>query len=335
MAVSAFRRDVTTGAWALIAPERSRRPHDWRSEYLPRGPILPFDPSCPFCPGNEHLLPSIVSEVAASAEPGWQVRVVPNKYPAVCSDANLVAKPANADTVAGRGLHRVIIESPRHDPDFDALTDQQATAVLSVYHTQFVELAQRPGTKSVILFRNWGVLAGASSPHPHSQIISLGINAPQMTRSELWARDYYARYRRCAACDYVQSELQDRHRIVEVTRSFVALVPFAATQPFEVHIWPTRHLASFASAEASELADLAMLLRRVLQRLKKVIGDAPYNWVVDSTTPREQESPFLHWRFRLLPALVIPGGFEFGAGLPINPSSPEEDARTLRGAVKH
>ncbi len=322
---------MTTGAWVLIAPERGRRAPQGR--YPPRRPIPAFDPACPFCPGNEHLLPGIVSEVAAAAAPGWHVRVAPNKYPAMREDLSHVTEAADAQRIEGYGAHRVIIESPRHDADFDTLADEDIALVLGVYRTQFVELAQQPGTESVILFRNRGVPAGASLQHPHAQIISLPVRPPQIARSQDWARDEYDRRKQCATCNFVQSELQDELRVVEATSHFVALVPFAAASPFEVHILPVRHVPSFAQVGEHELADLAALLRLVSRGLKQVLGDVPYNWVIDSATMREEGSPFLHWRMRILPALVTPGGFELGAGLPINPSIPEEDAQALRLAI--
>lgn len=322
---------MTTGAWVLIAPERGGR--TLQDQTPPRGPTPAFDRACPFCPGNEHLLPGIVSEVAAPTASGWHIRVAPNKYPAVHEDLSHATGEADTQKIKGYGAHRVIIDNPRHDADFDTLTEEELTSVLCVYRTQFVELAERPRTESVILFRNRGVPAGASSRHPHAQIISLPIRPPQIARWQDWARDYYDRHNRCATCSFVQSELEDRLRVVEATTHFVALVPFAAASPFEVHIFPARHLPSFAQVDGHELADLAALLRRVLRRLKQVLGDMPYNWVIDSATMREEGGPFLHWRMRIRPALVVPGGFELGAGLPINPSVPEEDAEALRLAV--
>ena len=329
--MSEFRQDSTTGAWVLIAPERARRTRQDRAPE--RRPIPAFDPACPFCPGNENLLPEIVSEVAAAAAPGWQVRVAPNKYPAVREDVSSETGAADARTIEGHGTHRVIIESPRHDADFDTLTGEGLNSVLGVYRAQFAELADRSGTESVILFRNRGVAAGASLPHPHAQIISLPMRPPQIVLSEHWARDHYDRHERCAACSMIQSELEDGRRIVEATAHFAAFVPFAAACPFEIHVYPVRHVPCFAQAAERELADLATLLRRVLRRLKHTIGDAPSNWVLDSAVAREQESPFLHWRLRIRPALAVWGGFELGAGIPINPSLPEKDAGALRSAA--
>jgi UDPglucose--hexose-1-phosphate uridylyltransferase len=327
--VSEFRQDVTTGAWSLIAPERSRRARAWSTEHQEAN-VPSFDPSCPFCPGNEHLLPGVISEVPADAGPDWRVRVVPNKYPAVQPDAPSTQSPADRARFAGYGAHRVIIETPLHNADLDALTDIQVAILLETYQAQFSELAQQPGIKSVILFRNRGVRAGATLQHPHSQIISFGMLAPQLATADAWAREHYSQGQACVSCRYVEAELRARDRLIEEGRHFIALVPFAAAGPFEIHVLPLRHEACFIQAQASELSELASLLPRAVRRLKAVIGDTPYNFVIDSAT--EPHLPYRHWRLRLLPHLVIPGGFESGTGLSINPSQPEEDAELLRAA---
>lgn len=205
--------------------------------------------------------------------------------------------------------------------------------MLKTYQAQFAELAQQPGIKSVIMFRNRGVRAGASLQHPHSQIISLGMVAPRLAAADAWARENYARTRACVSCRYIEAELRDRRRVIEETEHFVALVPFAAAGPFEMHLLPLRHEASFARAEARELAELASLLPCAVRRLKAVVGDAPYNFIIDSAITTEP-IPYLHWRLRIVPELVVPGDFELGAGLPINPSQPEEDAEHLRATER-
>jgi len=131
----------------------------------------------------------------------------------------------------------------------------------------------------------------------------------------------------------MHNALRDRRRVIEETEHFVALVPFAAAGPFEMHLLPLRHEASFARAEARELAELASLLPCAVRRLKAVVGDAPYNFIIDSAITTEP-IPYLHWRLRIVPELVVPGGFELGAGLPINPSQPEEDAKHLRATER-
>jgi UDPglucose--hexose-1-phosphate uridylyltransferase len=71
-----------------------------------------FDPTFPFCPGNEGQLPGIVAEMPAREPPGWRVRVVPNEYPAVCP--NTLEVPfldLHHMIMRGYGHHEVVIEA--------------------------------------------------------------------------------------------------------------------------------------------------------------------------------------------------------------------------------
>ena len=78
-----LRRDPIVGRWVIIATERARRPTD-----LTPCPPAPQPALCPFCEGNEDKTPR---EVYVSGRPpslppngpGWKVRAVPNRFPAL------------------------------------------------------------------------------------------------------------------------------------------------------------------------------------------------------------------------------------------------------------
>ena len=182
------------------------------------------------------------------------------------------------------------------------------------------------------MFRNYGQRAGASLAHPHAQIVALDFVPPKLAATDEWAREYYVEHGRCALCAELDIELKSGARVVEANDAFVALVPFAAEHPFELWIVPRRHEASFGALTDEGLPAFAALLGRSLRRLSASLADPPYNFVVDSAPKDELAAPHLHWRLRIVPDVAIWGGFELGTGLPINPSSPEDDARVLRAA---
>jgi len=279
------------------------------------------------------MLPGILEEVPLDGVPGWQVRVVPNKYPALHMDAVLAqAARRGGMAMAGYGYHHVIIESPRHDADLASMSDGEIEAVLAAYHRRFVWLSEQPHIQRVILFRNYGPTRGASLAHPHAQLVALAMTPPDLQASVELARAWHEHHGRCVLCDEMELERADGQRLVGGTEFFTALVPFAAMCPFEVWLVPKRHQASFAEIERDELRDMGLLLRNTLCRLRSVLGDPPYNFVVDSAGPIEAGRPDLHWRLRIAPGLATPGGFELATGMSINPSSPEDDACALRNA---
>lgn len=332
--MSELRQDRATGRWVIIAPERGGRPQDARSGSASPRLALPYDPSCPFCPGNEHFLPGIIHEIPTGGSPGWCVRVVPNKYPALRPQGGPMPEAVALRTAAaGFGYHEVIIETARHDADLSTLSDLELQAVVRTYQHRFSELAAKPGIKSVLVFRNHGARGGASLRHPHSQVIAMAMVPPRFVAAAARGHEEFNRTGRCATCVELHEELADGRRVVEATERFVVLVPFAAGGPFELTITPRQHQASFGQADGRDRAALGELLRGSLRRLNALLADPPYNYVIESALTGDADPADSHWRLRIVPQLVTLGGFELASGLSINPSLPERDAEALRGAA--
>ncbi len=65
--------------------------------------------------------------------PGWSVRVVPNKYPALTQSNPWSGNNDNFyDSQNGVGAHEVIVESPDHVTSLAALDLDQLTNVLGI-----------------------------------------------------------------------------------------------------------------------------------------------------------------------------------------------------------
>jgi len=332
--VSEFRQDRITGAWVIIAPERGHRPQDGRAAMDADPPVSAA--ACPFCRGNEAMLPTIIEETAGGEAPGWLTRVVANKYPALRADAPLLP-PADAcgPGMPGYGVHEVIVETARHDGDLTTLTAPELDAVVRTYQRRFAGLAQRTGIRTALVFRNHGRRAGASLIHPHAQAIAMGMVPPLFAAIAQRAQAHFEQKGQCLMCACLEHELEQAHRIVEATERFVVLVPYAAEKPFELWIVPRRHQASFAEPDEGELSELGRVLLRALRCLDAVAGSPPYNFAIESPATNGFNATFLHWRLRIVADTARPGGFELGSGMTINPSSPESDAATLRAAMRN
>jgi UDPglucose--hexose-1-phosphate uridylyltransferase len=235
--------------------------------------------------------------------------------------------------MAAHGHHEVVIESPRHDLDPASMSKHDVGVLIAVYRQRYSELIARPGIATVILFRNHGAAGGASLAHPHSQLVALGTSPQRLRSIADWMQRGMKKSGRCVTCDELAHEATDGRRIVDDTPDFLVLVPFAATTPFEIWLVPKRHQPSFIQIGDGECAELGRLLRNALRRLKSVHGNPPYNLILESFDDLARDAPHAHWRLRVEPDLVVRGGFEVGTGLPINPSSPEQDAASLRSAV--
>ena len=330
--MSELRRDPTTDAWVIIAPERGRRPRQGPPQLKkPTVHALPFDPRCPFCPGNESQLPAIIAEMPSAHTPGWRTRVVPNKFPAVSQGVTCTKqKSALYQTAAGRGNHEVVIESPRHDHDLTTMSEGHVRDVLATCRSRYEALMADRAAASVIVFRNRGKIAGASSPHPHAQLIALDTIAPLMQARQATMLSYYQKENRCVLCDIITHERDNGSRVVNEDGAFLTIVPFAAHTPCEMWLLPKHHQADFGDLPDNEVELLAIALRDALARLSAALDDPAYNYVIDSAAKGASGIPALHWYLRILPQVTAPAGFELGSGLAINPSLPEEDAAMLR-----
>ncbi len=74
---------------------------------------------------------------------------------------------------------------------------------------------------------------------------------------------------------------------------------------------------------------IAVALRDTVRRLRAVLGDAPYN-VVIQTAPRDAE-PF-HWYVDVIPRVSVIAGFEQATGVLVNTVPPEDATVALRAA---
>jgi UDPglucose--hexose-1-phosphate uridylyltransferase len=325
------------GRWVIISTERARRPSDFAnggaaSAGSRRAGV------CEFCPGREARTPDEVLAVrgpgGGANAPGWTVRVVPNKFPALRIEGELEPSGEGLyDRISGVGAHEVIIESPDHGATLATLSVEQMTDVLRAYRDRMRDLRQDPRFEYVIIFKNHGEGAGASLEHPHSQLIATPT-VPSMVEEELeGALRHFRNKKRCIWCDVVHQERRAGGRVVLDDGGFVALAPFAPRFPFETWILPAEHRSSYEDMEGADLRGLARLFGEVLARMRRVLGDPPYNFMLHSAPLKAEARDHFHWHLEIIPRLTRMAGFEWGTGFFINPTPPEVAAQFLRGEV--
>ncbi|MBI1796494.1 MAG: galactose-1-phosphate uridylyltransferase [Candidatus Eisenbacteria bacterium] len=329
-----LRKDPVVGRWVIISTERSRRPTNFTA-----GSHTKSGGFCPFCPGNEDKTPpevyAIRPEGGVANGPGWSVRVVPNKFPALQIEGGLDRRGEGLyDRMNGVGAHEVIIESPDHDAELADLPAEHIRDVLLAYRERMLDLNGDRRLRYVLIFKNHGAAAGATLEHTHSQLIATPI-IPRVLQEELeGSRRYFELKERCVFCDVVHQETEDGNgrRVVGMTDGFVALEPFAPRFPFETWILPRRHDAAFHSTDdpANEYLELAGLLRDTLRRLNQALDRPPYNFVLHTSPVSDGDLEYFHWHIEIMPHLTNVAGFEMGSGFHINPTPPEDAAQYLR-----
>ena len=327
-----LRKDPIIGRWVIISTERGKRPHDFVVE-----PEVTKGGFCPFDEGNEHTTPP---EVLAYRDPGtepnspgWQLRVVNNKFPALATEGELDrAGEGMFDKMNGVGSHEVIIESPDHHLTLATIPVEGFYRVLKAYRDRIVALSEDPRFRYVLIFKNQGRAAGASLEHSHCQLIALPI-VPLNVAEELHGAHQYYRYKeRCVYCDLILQELDDGRRLVAENDDFVTVCPFAPRFPMEAWILPKRHSPRFEEGTKHEYRNLARAMQDVLRRLGHVLTAPPYNYVIHSSPVNEADYTYYHWHIEIMPKLTQVAGFEWGTGFYINPVPPEDAAAQLRSA---
>ena len=326
-----LRKDPIVGRWVIIATDRAKRPQDFN-----QGPVTPpakpaFDP---FLEGNEEATPAEILAYRAPHsqpnKPGWRVRVVPNKFPALQVEGTLNKRGDGIyDLMNGVGAHEVIIECPHFETNMTRLPVDAIREVLWVYRDRMVDLKRDPRLVQGLIFKNKGALAGATLDHTHSQLIVTPVVPITVWEEMTGALEFYNYRGRCIYCDMIQQELATNSRIVLETPGFLVICPFASRFPFETWILPKQHSSHYENIQRQGIEELGVVLKTVLCKLELALDDPPYNYIVHTAPFNTQELTHYHWHIEIIPRLTRVAGFEWGSGFYINPVLPEQAAAFL------
>jgi UDPglucose--hexose-1-phosphate uridylyltransferase len=329
-----LRQDPATKEWVIIATERMQRPHEFRRAAA--RPAQPeYDPECPFCPGREgRTPPELLSrrETGAANEPGWSVRVIPNKFAALVPVGNTERLLLDGffRHMDGVGYHEVVIETAGHNRFIHSMSQAEVEEVLHAYRDRYLGLRQDRRVKLILIFKIHGEAAGTSLKHPHSKIVATPVVPAYVRRKCEEAIRYFDATGRCLYMDILNAEAQSGQHVILETDCFLVFHPFASHVPFETWIVPKRHRPSFGQASMEELRDLAAILKESLHRLAGLLNDPDYNYVIHSAPVDGEDEEYFLWHLEIVPRLTQIAGFEIGSGMRINTACPEETARAMR-----
>ncbi|MCK4591517.1 MAG: galactose-1-phosphate uridylyltransferase [Candidatus Latescibacteria bacterium] len=312
--MSELRWNPVLREWVVTATHRMERPQmpqDW----------------CPFCPGSGRV-PS-----------DYDVYIYPNDFP------TFSIPPPQADiegtelfrTEKAVGACEVVLYTPEHNSSLAQLPVDHIVKLIALWKSRYQELGSRPEIKYVLEFENKGEVIGVTMPHPHGQIYAFPFIPPKLQTELDSAAEYQRQKGRCLFCDVIAEEKTDRRRIIGQNNSFVAILPFYARFPYEVHIFSQRHLLSFLDFDEQHLQDLARILKFVLLKYDNLYGFSfPYMMLIHQSPTDGQEHNYYHFHIEFYPPyrsrtkLKYLASCESGAGTFINDSCPEEKAKELR-----
>ena len=309
-----LRFDPLRREWVAFATERNDR------TFLPTD----FCPLCPSGPGGRSEVPLETFEIV----------VFENRFPAFGPD-RVNDRPARPS----RTGCEVVVYTPEHELTLARLPLDRVRLLVDVWADRYRELGSRPEVNYVYIFENKGEEVGVTLHHPHGQIYALPFVPPFADAELRAARERLDGTGACLHCEQIQREAGGP-RAVFAEGSMVAFVPYAARWPYEVHVYPRRHVASIAELDQDERAELAAALLRATGAYDRHFGfSTPYVMALHQAPTDGRAWPEAHLHFEFYPPhrrsdrLKYLAGVELGAGTFVNDTNPEDTAAQLRGAV--
>lgn len=294
------RYNPLTGEWVLVAPGRLKRPWQGKVEKaaIPTRPV--YDPGCYLCPGNERA--------GGQRNPKYDSTflfdndfssLTPDTPPSDVNDRDIIKAESES------GICRVICFSPRHDLTLAEMRTDDIKRVVEVWKEEYLRLGSLENVKHVQIFENKGELMGCSNPHPHCQIWAESSIPVEPAKELLRMRDYHRGKGKCLLCEYVAIEMESRERLVYENESFITVVPFWASWPFETMILPKRHLDSIARLDGKGTHDYAAALHEVTVRYDNLFEVSfPYSSGIHQAPTDGGSYPEMHFHMHFYPPLL-------------------------------
>ena len=220
-----LRKDPIVGRWVIISTDRAKRPTDFVRENMKiKGGF------CPFCYGNETKTPPEIQAYRPNPNggpppqrdtPGWTVRVVPNKFPALGIEGTLNRQAEGMfDRMNGIGAHEVIIETPDHTASLATLPPKRIEDVWT-FRDRILDLKKDRRFKYVPIFR---ITERRRSLLERALAADCAAYSPINVVQELRAKQYSpARNAACSAT--LSGEMDTGTRIVAENENFLTLAP--------------------------------------------------------------------------------------------------------------
>jgi UDPglucose--hexose-1-phosphate uridylyltransferase len=323
--VSELRWNPLLGEWVATATQRQDRT------------FLPPKDYCPLCPTRPGGFPT---EVPA---PNYDIAVFENRFPSLRKDPEpqTVESSDLYPVRPSQGICEVVLYSPNHNSSLAQEPVEQIYKLVRVWTDRFRELSLLDFVKYVFIFENKGEAIGVTLHHPHGQIYAYPFIPPRIATELAQAASHHKQTGRCLICDIQTEEQTDGRRIVAENDSFIALLPFFARWPYEVHIYSRRHFQALTDMSASEQRDLAAMLKMILVAYDKLFAISfPYMMVMHQRPTDDAVYDTYHFHIEFYPPLRSANrlkylaGSETGAGMFINDTLPEEKALELRQLVE-
>lgn len=336
---SELRFDLVSKDWVVIAAGRARRAESFKRRK--RTKIRMSKKDCPFCNIETQEKPVLIyyrgKKVPFEGNKipkNWSTIVFPNKYPALLPYSKLEKKKEGKfyQTMNAIGFCE-LVTTRDHQKHFPHFKTSQIKEIFDAYQQRYLDLMRKPFVNYVSIFHNHGVEAGASQPHPHSQIITTPLIDIDLKKALSNSGKYFKKSKRCVYCEMNAWEKKVKKRIVFENKYFLAICPFASKAAFQVIVSPKKHSAHFERISEKDKRYLSEAFGAVFKALYKGLSDPAYNFYLHTAPCDGKKYSHYHYHWTILPKTATPAGFEIGTRMEISTIEPEKAAEYLRKCI--
>jgi UDPglucose--hexose-1-phosphate uridylyltransferase len=230
----------------------------------------------------------------------------------------------------------VVLYTPAHDATLTDLPVESIEHLVRVWRDRTRSLQARDDIVHVFPFENKGAAIGVTLSHPHGQIYAYPFVTPR-TRTMLASARRHAGGNLFA--DVLAAERASGDRVIVENAHWTAFVPAVARWPYEIHIYPRRHVPDIPALSTAERDAFGPVYLEVLRRLDGLFGlSMPYIAAWHQAPVRvDRDLSYLHLQVfsiqRAPGKLKYLAGSESGMGVFVNDVRPEQAAQRLRDVV--
>ena len=331
------RKNILTGEWILVSPQRGKRPWLGMQEVIDTEVKISYDKDCYLCPTN--------IRVGGEVNPNYSGPYsFTNDHAALIENVRegYINKNDLLIVESQKGICKVICFSPKHNAGLSELSVDEITVVIEFWIKEFTLLLQNEWIKYIQLFENKGQIMGCSNPHPHSQIWSNSIIPVEIEKETIQLKQYYQLHKKSLLSDYLNLEIELQERILINSEHFVVLVPFWAVWPFETMIVCKRHIQDISQFSNSEIKDFANVIKKLSLAYDQLFNCSfPYSAGMHQQPVNDGEHIEWHWHMHFFPPLLRSAtvkkfmvGYEMLANAQRD-ITPEQAAKQLRNTMKN
>ena len=292
------RKNILTGEWVLVSPNRTKRPWQGKKEIKTKINSINYDPDCYLCPGNLR----VNNEKTPTYSDTYSFT---NDFSSLLDLRENNFKEGLLEAHSESGICKVLCYSPNHSITIPLMSINEILLVIKLWQDEYKNLGSLKSINHVQIFENKGEIMGCSNAHPHGQIWAQKRIPKEVEKKQFHQKEYYKKNNTSLLLDYLNQELELRERIICENSSFLALIPYWAVWPFETMIIPKKQHKSILSFSENELVDYAKILKKLTTKYDNLFNISfPYSSGIHQAPTDNKKNEEWHMHMSFYPPLL-------------------------------